>query len=166
MKDRLGPWPETCKDPPNPPYEYVLRRFDNAIGAEGVLSIYEQAMADLRSCFGPAQNGGAAPDDHIPHNVALGKNWIIVIPRRNAGVGGAYGNTLSMLGMVSVATEEELECWLAQGPREVQSQLGIPRVTPVQNGAGDDATRGHINGQPISSPANDHLTGTQQGVKA
>ena len=132
-------------------------------------------MVDLKSRFGPnsensSDNAGAS-DDHIPHNVALGRNWIIVIPRRAAGVRGAYGNTLSMLGMVSVATEDELRCWLSQGPREVQSQLGIPRgssSTTAPNGARTIATtqtpltENHLTSP---SPPRDRLSSTQQGLQ-
>ncbi|RYP23260.1 hypothetical protein DL765_001169 [Monosporascus sp. GIB2] len=137
LKDRLIPWPETSSEPPNTPYEFVLRRFESGLAPHEALIIYEQMMAEVRSLLG--LNG--TPSDYVPHNVALGQGWILVIPRRNAGVGGAYGNTLSMLGMVSVATKEELKCWLSQGPREVQSQLGIPRV--VGNGTKAQSSNGH-----------------------
>ncbi|RYP48441.1 hypothetical protein DL769_011201 [Monosporascus sp. CRB-8-3] len=137
LKDRLIPWPETSSEPPNTPYEFVLRRFESELAPHEALVIYEQMMAEVRSLLG--LNG--TPSDYVPHNVALGQGWILVIPRRNAGVGGAYGNTLSMLGMVSVATKEELRCWLSQGPREVQSQLGIPRR--VGNGAKAQSSNGH-----------------------
>lgn len=155
LEDRLAPWPETSKEPPNTPYEYVLRRFESDIGPKEVLAVYEQMLAKLKSLLGLDDSLSA----HFPHNVALGRNWIIVIPRRNPGVGGAYGNTLSMLGMVSVATDDELKCWLSQGPRQVQSQLGVPRG--ALNGVTPQA---HLS-CPILSHAKGYLVGTQDGLK-
>lgn len=155
LKDRLMPWPETSKEPPNTPYEYILRRFGEEVGPKDVLHIYDQMISKLKSLLGLNDSSS----DHFPHNVALGRNWIIVIPRRNPGVGGAYGNTLSMLGMISVATDDELKCWLSQGPRQVQSQLGVPKGT--LNGA----TPQIHHGRRILSNTKNYLAGVQDSLK-
>lgn len=125
-QSRLAPWPATSDGPPCwAPYQFIFRRFDSNLDSKQITNLYGQLMAETRHILGL----DATSSSHIPHNVALGRNWIIVIPRRKAGVGGAYANTLGMLGMISVASEEELRSWLDQGPEEVLSQLGVPRAT-------------------------------------
>lgn len=133
---RLVPWPAATLEAMDAPYRYLLRRFDAALGPKQITDLYEQMMAQARAMLGL----GDATSAHVPHNVALGRNWILVIPRRKAGVGGAYANTLGMLGMVSVANDEELRCWLDQGPVEVLSQLGVPKGS-VGQWSGDAEAR-------------------------
>lgn len=153
LPDRMGPWPASAAassgpgggvggvgPPAHVPYEYILRRFDAALGPKQVLAIYDQMLVEARRILGlaaPREEDGDEYGDqetederrrrrHVPHNLALGRNWILVIPRTKAGVDGAYGNTLGMLGMVSVASHDELDCWLRQGPHNVVAQLGVP----------------------------------------
>ncbi|KAI1843621.1 hypothetical protein JX265_007407 [Neoarthrinium moseri] len=130
LPDRLIPWPESGKQPANIPYEYVLRRFDADLGPKQVADVYEQMIEEARAILG-TQNSS---DRHVPHNVVLGRNWILVIPRRKGGVGGAYANALGMLGMVSVASKDELQCWIDQGLSEVVAQLGVPKRVMAHDG--------------------------------
>ncbi|KAI0126989.1 hypothetical protein BJ170DRAFT_425732 [Xylariales sp. AK1849] len=123
LPDRLAPWPETSRGPINAPYEYILRRFDGDLGPKQLTDVYEQMVIEAREIL----KLDAHTSRHVPHNLVLGRNWILVIPRMKAGVGGAYGNALAMLGMVSVASKEELGCWVDQGPDHVISQLGVSK---------------------------------------
>jgi ATP adenylyltransferase/5',5'''-P-1,P-4-tetraphosphate phosphorylase II len=136
LPDRLGPWPSVAASSSsasssassfsaaNVPYEYILRRFDADLGPKQVMDIYAQMLGEARQMLG-LDASAASSRNHVPHNLALGRNWILVIPRTKAGVDGAYGNTLGMLGMVSVASHDELDCWLRQGPNNVVAQLGV-----------------------------------------
>ncbi|KAK8035476.1 hypothetical protein PG993_010471 [Apiospora rasikravindrae] len=124
-RNRLKPWPETtaADAPVKTPYQYILRRFENDLGPKQITDLYGQMMVEARKILRIDPNSS----DHVPHNVALGRNWILVIPRRKAGFNGAYANTLGLLGMVSVANEAELRCWLDQGAAKVLRELAVPR---------------------------------------
>ncbi|KAH8681867.1 hypothetical protein BX600DRAFT_447416 [Xylariales sp. PMI_506] len=125
LPDRLLPWPEASPsaEPENLPYRYILRRFEADLGPKQLTDLYKQMMVEARQILGLDKQGAV----HVAHNVLLGRRWILVIPRRKAGVGGAYANSLGMLGMVSVASKEELDLWLDQGPHSVVSQLGVAK---------------------------------------
>lgn len=114
------PWPATSRVPKDVPYEYILRRFDDSLGPKQLSDIYEQMVEEARHIL--------ALDDvgHVPHNFMLGRNWMMVIPRSKSNVGGAYSNTLGLLGMVSVASNDELRRWLDQDPHKIVEQLGVP----------------------------------------
>jgi ATP adenylyltransferase/5',5'''-P-1,P-4-tetraphosphate phosphorylase II len=136
LKDRLAPWPELSTQSIKAPYEYILRRFGEDLGPKQVADIYGQMMTEARKILGP----DTTSSNHIPHNLILGRSWILVIPRRKPGVGGAYSNSLGMIGMVSVASNEELKCWIDQGPAQVISQLGVS--TSVNQSTGTTDTNG------------------------
>ncbi|ETS84576.1 hypothetical protein PFICI_02601 [Pestalotiopsis fici W106-1] len=133
LKDRLAPWPEkvvtaaSAKKPAGVPYEYILRRFDADLGPKQITDMYEGMMNEAARIL------GLDPTAHIPHNFMLARNWMLVIPRTKAGYGGAYSNTLGMLGMVSVANRDELKCWMSQGPHKIIQELGV--ATSHTNGA-------------------------------
>lgn len=119
LPDRLTPWPATSSRPKDIPYEYILRRYDDSLGPKQLTDIYGQMVEEARHIL------ALDPGSHVPHNFMLGRNWMLVIPRRNSNVGGAYSNTLGLLGMVSVASNDELRRWLDQGPLNVVAQLGV-----------------------------------------
>lgn len=60
-----------------------------------------------------------------PHNVFLTNAWIIVIPRSQAKVDNMAANAASMLGMVWVKNESELQSWKEYGPMNVLQEVGI-----------------------------------------
>ncbi|KAH6651579.1 hypothetical protein BKA67DRAFT_537445 [Truncatella angustata] len=122
LSDRLAPWPSTSRAPRNIPYEYVLRRFDRSLGPKQLIDIYRKMIGQAKEILGLE-----ATEAHVPHNLMMGKSWMMVIPRRKAHVRGAYSNTLGLFGMVSVANHEELGRWVDQGPLKVVEQLGVPR---------------------------------------
>ncbi|KAF2016661.1 hypothetical protein BU24DRAFT_492710 [Aaosphaeria arxii CBS 175.79] len=62
-----------------------------------------------------------------PHNVVLWKDWMIVIPRRNAFVEKASANAAGMLGSVWVPDQSLVDEWIRIGPLNVFKGLGIPR---------------------------------------
>ncbi|ORY57766.1 ATP adenylyltransferase-domain-containing protein [Pseudomassariella vexata] len=126
QKGRLAPWPARAGDvQAKVPYEFILRRFEHQTGPEQVVEVYEQMVVKAREMLGVSDDSSLS--EHVPHNLVMGKNWMLLIPRRKAGCGGAYANALGMLGMVSVANSEELRCWKAQGPWQVLEELGLPR---------------------------------------
>lgn len=52
-------------------------------------------------------------------------SWIIVIPRSKAKVEVMAANAASMLGIVWVKNESELQGWKEYGPMEVLKEVGI-----------------------------------------
>ena len=68
---------------------------------------------------------GIEEGEHVPHNVVLVHEWILVIPRRKARVGGVSTNAAGMVGLVGVASEEELEEWRRRGGFSLLGELGV-----------------------------------------
>jgi ATP adenylyltransferase/5',5'''-P-1,P-4-tetraphosphate phosphorylase II len=69
-------------------------------------------------------------DEHVPHNVILVKEWIMVIPRRGGKVGGSAVNAAGMIGMVWVKSDEELTEWTNLGIDESLAEFGVPADAP------------------------------------
>lgn len=63
--------------------------------------------------------------DNPAHNVILTPDWLLVIPQACARHGNLAANAASMVGMVWVTKEEDLQDWLDQGPMEVLCKFGI-----------------------------------------
>ena len=112
------------------PYRYFLRYLhdvdlESPNGHPKLLAIYEELLAEAKRTLGKVcktHDGG-----HFPHNVALVKEWIIVIPRRSHIFEGLTANTAGMMGSVWLTEEAQLERWKQVGPRSVLSGVGVPR---------------------------------------
>lgn len=65
----------------------------------------------------------------IPHNVILDRRWIVVVPRRYAGLNGLIPNAAAVLGMVWVPNEKHLEAWIGEGVSRVLAHVGISQGT-------------------------------------
>ncbi|KAL6239221.1 hypothetical protein BDW75DRAFT_153895 [Aspergillus navahoensis] len=110
------------------PYKYFLRylhgsEFESLEGQKKLFEVYRDLLAMAKQSLGEnlEDNG-----DYIPHNVALVREWIIVIPRRNAAFESVTTNTPGMLGSVWLTDEEEMEQWKQIGPKRVLAGLGVP----------------------------------------
>ncbi|KAL3473600.1 hypothetical protein BJX99DRAFT_193079 [Aspergillus californicus] len=110
------------------PYRYFLRYLhdvdlDTAEGQAKLCGLYKSLLAEAEESLGEnVQDNGT----YIPHNVALVKEWIVVIPRRNIEVEGVTTNTAGMLGSVWLAKDEEMARWKQVGPKKVLAGLGVP----------------------------------------
>ncbi|KAK1672648.1 hypothetical protein BDP55DRAFT_615384 [Colletotrichum godetiae] len=60
----------------------------------------------------------------VPHNVILGRRWIVVVPRVKAGVDGADVNAVGMLGVVWASKGETVGKWRELGARRVLAEVG------------------------------------------
>lgn len=88
---------------------------------EELLASYAELLQAARQVLG-------AKDDQVPpHNMVLDRTGIMVIPRRNAGLGKLGANSCGMLGMQWVATEETMQQWIEAGPRKVIANAGVPK---------------------------------------
>ncbi|KXH54997.1 ATP adenylyltransferase [Colletotrichum nymphaeae SA-01] len=63
----------------------------------------------------------------VPHNVILGRRWIVVVPRVKAGVDGADVNAVGMLGVVWASRPETVGKWMELGARKVLGEVGVGR---------------------------------------
>ncbi|RDW90845.1 putative phosphorylase [Aspergillus mulundensis] len=109
------------------PYKYFLRylhdiELRSPEGQNRLFEIYRDLLAEAKESLG----GNLEDSDYIPHNVALVKEWIMVIPRRSADFEGVAANTPGMLGSVWLTSEEEMNRWKQIGPRRVLAGLGVP----------------------------------------
>jgi ATP adenylyltransferase len=111
------------------PFRYFLRYLDGVdIGAsDGYAKVFEAYTALLVEAK-QALGIDPASEEYFPHNVALVKEWIIVIPRQSADVEGITANAPGMLGSVWLISDEQFEQWKQVGPRKVLAGLGYPSI--------------------------------------
>ena len=105
------------------PYVYDLIRLSPSSSNADIMACICRAYL---SCL---QRARAVLDvregEHVPHNVVLVRDWMLVIPRRKARVGGVSANAAGMLGLVWVREEEELAEWRRRGACRVLRELGV-----------------------------------------
>lgn len=114
------------------PFKYFLEHFpqtwlsneDGAPPEEKAGELTEMYRRLLKKAA--AALGIADIEEHIPHNVILVKEWIMVIPRRGGKVGGSAVNAASMIGLVWVKSEKELQEWQRLGIDESLVRFGVP----------------------------------------
>ncbi|KAL5047196.1 hypothetical protein BDW71DRAFT_196946 [Aspergillus fruticulosus] len=110
------------------PYKYFLRylhgiELGSPEGQKKLFEIYRDLLAETKQLLGENLEENR---DYIPHNVALVREWIIVIPRRNTAFESITANTPGMLGSVWLTSTEEMEQWKDVGPKRVLAGLGVP----------------------------------------
>ncbi|KAL3466302.1 ATP adenylyltransferase-domain-containing protein [Aspergillus heterothallicus] len=111
------------------PFRYFLQYLDevdigSSDGSEKLFEIYKGLLVQAK------QTLGVDPEckDYFPHNVALVKEWVIVIPRQRIDVEGVTANAPGMLGSVWLTSDEQLEEWKHVGPSKVLAGLGFPNT--------------------------------------
>lgn len=116
---------------PNVPFRWFFHRFRSqqvtpALLVDAYTELLKQAskVGDGRS----QHSDSAPPEAACPHNVIFTKRWMIVLPRRQAGINKeAAANALGMLGYIAVSTQQEINNWVRLGPTQVLRELGVPR---------------------------------------
>lgn len=97
---------------PDVPFVWFYHSFqDQPTTPASLLMVYDDLLrrAD-RVGRGRGQHADVAPPGAAcPHNMILTKRWMIVIPRRRAGINKEAGaNSMGMLGYIAVATKDEI----------------------------------------------------------
>ncbi|KAJ8603172.1 hypothetical protein MRB53_042225 [Persea americana] len=121
-----------------PPYVYSLNQLgldpsENVVKAgQEIEEIYTRHVRDCAAALGLQVPGVDDEQESgqgiiIPHNMILTKDWIMTLPRREAGVGAATANSAGMLGLVWVPRKEVVELWREIGPTRVLESVGVPR---------------------------------------
>ncbi|MCJ1332245.1 hypothetical protein MMC10_008937 [Thelotrema lepadinum] len=131
----LFPWQRS--DPrARVPYKYFIHRLDRHDSADEsqgqfqaslLKMVYDGLLAQSANALGVR---GSNDSVVVPHNVVMTREWMMVIPRRRAGLDGATANTAGMLGMVWVNDQAQLEGWMRLGPAKVLAELGVPSENP------------------------------------
>lgn len=63
-----------------------------------------------------------------PHNLVFTRRWMLVIPRRRGAVTKEIAaNAIGMLGVIPVASQQEMEGWIKFGPARALIELGVPK---------------------------------------
>lgn len=121
------------REPTNIPFAWFYHRFGKQIitPANAVLVYNELLEQAGRIGRNRAQHADSMPlvaGRACPHNMILTKRWMVVLPRRRAGVNKEAGaNAMGMLGYIATATKNEIATWMRLGLRETLEQLGVPK---------------------------------------
>lgn len=117
--------------PPNVPFQWFYQRLDiNNVDAAELTRIYTGLLQQATAVGqGKSEHAGLALSNAAcPHNLIMSKRWMIVIPRRRAGINKEAGaNALGMLGVIAVATSPEMDNWVRLGLTESLRALGVPK---------------------------------------
>lgn len=118
---------------PSVPFMWFYHRFeDDFLTASYAFSIYNDLLKRASEAGrGLGQHADSMPTGAAcPHNVIFTKRWMVVLPRRRAGVNKEAGaNAMGMLGYIAVATETEIDTWVRLGLRKSLGQLGVAKET-------------------------------------
>jgi ATP adenylyltransferase len=85
--------------------------------AEEAFKLYQKMLNSSESTLGQIP---------VAHNVVFTQNWLCVIPRRQAKIGQCAANSMGMMGMIWVASEEERDEWNSLGLSKHLTELGYP----------------------------------------
>ncbi|KAL6857293.1 hypothetical protein J3F83DRAFT_763651 [Trichoderma novae-zelandiae] len=114
---------------PKPPHSFAdfLIAEDDAARPTNVPFQWFYQRLDVHT--GQSTHADSTPSDAAcPHNFIMGKRWMIVIPRRRAGIDKEAGaNALGMLGAIAVATRPEMDNWVRLGLTESLRALCVPK---------------------------------------
>ncbi|KAL7940956.1 hypothetical protein V8C42DRAFT_336046 [Trichoderma barbatum] len=121
----------TEERPTNVPFHWFYQRLDvESSSTKEITKIYKKLLREATAVGqGLAERADSAPPGSAcPHNFILSKRWMIVIPRRRAGINKEAGaNALGMIGVIAVATKPEIDNWIRLGLTETLRELGMPR---------------------------------------
>ncbi|KAF4463868.1 ATP adenylyltransferase C-terminal [Fusarium albosuccineum] len=103
--------PDEHKEP-KVPYQWFYRQLESPTPAtltNAYLDLLQQATVALQgnSQHNTSTNSNSALGAAYPHNMILTKRWMVVIPRRRGTVNGVGTNSVGMLGVLPVATQDE-----------------------------------------------------------
>ena len=116
---------------PSVPFVWFYRRFeDQQATPTSVAMVYTELLkhADRVGHSRSQHADNTPPGAACPHNMILTKRWIIILPRRRAGINKEAGaNAMGMLGYIATATQNEISNWMQLGLTETLGHLGVPK---------------------------------------
>ena len=84
----------------------------------------EDVFRQLRGAF--KSTGGAGRSQHIPYNVILTAQFMMVVPRSKETFGPVSVNSMGYAGSLFVRSQAELDFIKQEGPIRVLSEVGLP----------------------------------------
>lgn len=118
------------KEPHMPFYWFHRRLQTQHVDPDRLSNIYQELLVESSkvSAGGFEHASERLPDAVCPHNMVLIKRWMMVIPRRRAGINKQAGaNAIGMLGHIAIATHKEIDGWKRLGLTSVLAELGVPK---------------------------------------
>ncbi|KAF4773433.1 ATP adenylyltransferase [Colletotrichum scovillei] len=116
-----------------PPFRYFIHRFTGPSppSTKDLTAKYRDMLRQATELI-PGREKVVEEDGEgravaVPHNVILGRRWIVVVPRVKAGVDGADVNAVGMLGVVWASRPETVGKWRELGARRVLEEVGVGR---------------------------------------
>ncbi|KAJ0326231.1 hypothetical protein COL5a_007055 [Colletotrichum fioriniae] len=116
-----------------PPFRYFIHRFSGTSppSTKDLTAKYRDMLRQTTELI-PGREKIVEEDGDgravaVPHNVILGRRWIVVVPRVKAGVDGADVNAVGMLGVVWASRPETVGKWKELGARRVLGEVGVGR---------------------------------------
>jgi ATP adenylyltransferase/5',5'''-P-1,P-4-tetraphosphate phosphorylase II len=115
---------------PNIPFQWFYHRFESEhVTPSELIQVYTNLLNQATKVGdGHSENcDNLPPGSACPHNMILTSQWMIVIPRRRAAINKEAGvNAIGMLGLISVATQKEMDNWVRLGLTDALRELGVP----------------------------------------
>ncbi|KAF0645783.1 hypothetical protein FPSE5266_00276 [Fusarium pseudograminearum] len=117
---------------PDVPFQWFYHRFESSsLDSNELLDIYNKLLQKAtEAAKGQSEHADSLPAEAaIPHNMLVTNQWMVVLPRRRAAVNKKAGaNSIGMMGVIAVATQEEIDNWICIGPVEALKELGVPKI--------------------------------------
>ena len=113
----------TAASPPSHPDGACPARTSD-VATEHIFSSYTSSIERFRKRL-RKQLGASDKDVHVSHNVIMTTDWTLIIPRWKAQVEGIGTNAAGMMGMLWVATVDEMQEWIRHGPAKMLGKMGL-----------------------------------------
>ncbi|TPX20296.1 hypothetical protein DIZ76_016184 [Coccidioides immitis] len=116
---------------PNVPFQWFYHRLKSQhVTPPSLTTVYADL---LRQATGVGEGrfehaGNTQPGAACPHNMILTNRWMLVLPRRRGSINKEAGvNAMGTLGLIAVATKNEIDNWVRLGLTEALRELGVPK---------------------------------------
>jgi ATP adenylyltransferase/5',5'''-P-1,P-4-tetraphosphate phosphorylase II len=116
---------------PNVPLRWFYHHFGHSKpDVNDLVNVYSNLLKQATEVGeGRSEHADSSPPGAaVPHNFLLTQEWMIVLPRRRAAVNKEAGaNAVGMMGVIAVATQNEIDNWIRLGPATTLAELGVPK---------------------------------------
>ncbi|KAG7416851.1 Diadenosine 5',5'''-P1,P4-tetraphosphate phosphorylase 2 [Fusarium oxysporum f. sp. rapae] len=116
---------------PNVPFQWFYHHFGHSKpDMDDLVNVYNDLLKQTtRVGEGQSDHADSSPPGAtVPHNFLLTQRWMIVFPRRRVAVNKEAGaNAIGMMGVIAVATQDEIDNWIRLGPATALAELGVPK---------------------------------------
>ena len=116
---------------PSVPFQWFYRHFESQhLTPASLTKVYTDLLKQATEVGeGRSEHADTAlPRAACPHNMILTNRWMLVIPRRRAAINKEAGvNAMGMLGLITVATKNEINNWVQLGLTEALREVGVPK---------------------------------------